>query len=369
MLEFLRRLQPNQRTLVPTALAALFAGCATLLIWLPAHDPAPEMDRFGQSVADSMAQATRGLLLNKDRIELAVLATELTAQPEIRGVAFYDPAQEVLAMSGSLDDTRPYNAHAALEDTITGYVAVALNRTAFAGASPLPRIAGTLLVVLLSPLVALGLVQITTRGSRSLPIVSVPDAPARVQQSYCLVINPYNLIALSREAGQQVIQDAVTMANEVCALYAGLSLVAAERGVLVVLDRETVTPTQALSGAFLLQQLLHSYETEGEFRCYLTVVDCPGSPAELGGLTLAQLDDSFDFEHAMTMAALAKPLSLLMDARIFALLDETLQACASELRHPMVEDAEAAPYEIGDLPPRYAAIIAEQQGVILGFQG
>lgn len=325
------------------------------------------MDRFGSSMARSTADTTRGLLLKQDRLELAVIAHALTEQPEISGVAFYDPSENILAMSGAIERGESFTAHAQLEDTITGYVSLTLQAEAFASGDGAIRWLSTLVLLLLSPVLGLVLVQLTTRGSRSLPIVTVPDTPRRNQQSFCLVVNPYNLIGLSRPASQQVLADAMAMASEVCALHAGLAQTVGERGVLVLFDSESVTASQAVTGAFLFQQLLNSYETEGEFRCYLTTVHCPGPPAELEAFSLDMLGDQFDFEQMMTLASLAKPLSLLLDASVHAKLDGDSKTWTRPYNHPLLDEQTEATFEIAELPQPQAASIGDQQALILGF--
>ena len=332
------------------------------MLWIPANEQQRQQDRFGQGLAESLAHTSGGMLLHKQRIELAVIATDVLSLDEVAGIAFYDQADAILAMAGEIRE--PYNAHALLNDTLVGHVAVTINAAAFVAPIPWWRIGLSILIVILSPLIAVAISQATTRGNRSLPIVSVPE-PNEEQQSYVLAINPHNLLAIGDR--QAVLDDALQMCAEVNALYPGFAFSAASRGCLLLFDRDEVSAAQAVSASCLLQQLLHSYDTPGEFRCYLTQTTVARAPAEATQLSLDDLSEDFDLDEAMTKASLAKPLVLLLSEAIFSELPESEQTWAQRFEHPLVSDEDTLTYHIPELPTAEAERITGQQTVILGF--
>ena len=327
------------------------------------------MAQYGESLATTIAHATHGQLLHQNRIELAVIATDIASYPEVSGVVFYDATEEVLAMAGSQTSQHEFSAHATMDDSITGYVAVALNPRAFVPSNPWGPWVGTLAVALLVPLLVVLIIQFSQRGNRSLPIVSVPEPDANeAQVSFGITVNLHNALALGKRGSQEALEDALQMAQEVCALYAGFATIANSRGILLLFCRNATNANQAISAGFLLQELLAEYETAGEFRCYLHTCHCPQSPADLTQLDIALLGSDFDFEHTLTMAALARPMSLLVSERIHQELAPTESDWLSTYNHPLLEDGERI-YAISRLPEEQAELVEGRKTVILGFSG
>ena len=145
------RLKPSKQSLPIAVLATSVTAAALLPIWYPTHNTNAEMSRFGESLARSVAHMSAGHLVHKDRIELAVLANERVTQPEIAGVAFYDTSNDILAMSGTSELISQYMAPATLDDTITGYVSIVLNKSSFPADLQLGRRLLTLLAIITAP--------------------------------------------------------------------------------------------------------------------------------------------------------------------------------------------------------------------------
>ena len=133
----------------------------------------------------------------------------------VDGVTFFDNANNVIAMSGSQNGTRRFTATANIDDTITGYVSLHLNTQAFQPPKPWIRWLASLATVLAAPWLTVLLMQLSARGNRSLPIVSVQQEDSGATPSYCLMINLINQLALSKSEREQAVADAVNMGREV----------------------------------------------------------------------------------------------------------------------------------------------------------
>ena len=334
-----KRLKPNRSTLPAAALASLLCGIALIAIWSPPQSAVDNIKRFGDSMASTLAQSNAGRMLRQEKIELSVIANQIAADPGIVGVAFYSAGNEILALSGSLDQQPHFTAQATLNETVTGYVTVVVDEAPFLPpARPLAWLL-SIAVMLAVPFLSLGALQLTANGNRSLPIVSVPEtAPAQPQTSYCLLVNLYNQLALGGSARHQSIDDAITMATETCAVYQGLPVRLGERGVALLFDRDEVSAWQSVGAAFLLMRLLLRYETQGEFRYFLTQAECPDSPAEMAAMSAEDLGRSLDVDQAMTIAALARPATLLIADGVTRTLGESEAPHCSTFAHPLLAD-------------------------------
>ena len=327
------------------------------------------MQRFGTGLSAALAATVAGHLIHKDRIELAVIANDMVAVDEVSGVAFYDTQHDILALAGETDLAKHYTASASLDDTITGFVVVALNDQAFDADNHLWQWLASAAVLLLVPLLATLAVQVSNRGSRSLPIVSVPDpTPAVPQESFCLTVNIHNQFGMQGATKKQAQADALTMALEVCAIYSGAAATIDQRGIALLFDRETVTSTQTLFAAFLLLKLLDEFETEGEYRCYLSTIHSPSAPGEMSSLQLDTYDGDLIDRHLL-LAALCKPGMVLLSDQVHAALDASGKTWAEPFAHPLLDDEPLTEtqYCVRTLPPAQADLIASQAEVILGF--
>ncbi|MEM7001206.1 MAG: hypothetical protein AAF529_10490 [Pseudomonadota bacterium] len=365
----LRLLKADRTLILSAALSSTLCAMGLLLAWSTAPSADRAAARYGETLATTLARTSSAALLHQDRIALAVIANEIVQYPEVDGVAFHDPTHNILAMSGDNRDTGRFTTAANLDDSLTGYVSVVLDAQAFVQPIPIWRWLATAAVLLLAPLITTLALRLGQRGNRSVPIVSVPDQPAEAQQSFTLVINLHNQLALGRSERQAALQDAVQMLDEVCALHAGLTQPLGDRGLITLFDRNSVSGEQAINAAFLLQALLNAYETQGEFRCYLKLVNCPGAPAELSKLPeLSELPD-LEPEQAFTLAALTRPQTLLLASSAWQELPDTAKAWTRPFEHPLLEDMDVAGkvHLISALPATEQQTIDAQQRMILGF--
>lgn len=370
MLVWLKRLKPNHSTLPAALLATAFCGVSLLLIWTAPTSSQSEMTRYGKALTQTLADSNAGLMLRAEHIQLAVIANMVHRYPEVSGVIFYSPNQNIIAVSGNTQTPLKFTAAATLDDTISGYVSIFLAAETFAKPTPVGRWLLTLATLLFSPFLSLGILQISSRGNRSLPIVSVPDPIAtKPQPSFALTLNLHNQMALPLELRTSAIEDAMTMALEVCAIYDGMAVALQEKGIMVLLDMRSVSAEQAIYAAFLLQRLLTDFETHGEFRCYLNTLQCPGSPAELALLSVDSLEQTADINSLLTLATLAKAPVVLIDELIYTQIEEATKTWATEFQHPLLEDLGAVRpiYAIHNLPAEQADTVSSQAKLILGF--
>lgn len=360
------RLKPHKQSFPTAALATALMTVVLILLWYPTHSAEQEMTRFGDTLARTVAHMSAGHLVHKDRIELAVLANELVAQPEVAGVAFYNTTNDILAMSGTSELIHQYTAAATLDDTITGYVSIVLNAASFQPGVHAGRWLLTILAVCLIPLITVALLQITPRGNRSLPIVAVPEKPVvEPQVSFALYVNLHNQLALSGHGSTQALQDALTMAREVGAVHSAVSGLLDNRGVILLFDRKSVDADQALCASALLQSLLEEFETDGEFRCYLDTASCQGAPTELNDDELTELIDEMNWEDPLVIAAMAKPGAILFSETVARALGS--RDWVAEFQHPMLDDRGGASYVVEALPDAMAELVTRQSRLILGF--
>ena len=364
-----KRFRSTRATLPSAATASFLCAIAIAVIWYGIDRDQFEAERFGSSMAHMVAKTTAGDLLDGQRINLAVIANHISEGAEVDGVTFFDSANNVIAMSGSQDGASRYTATAAIDDTITGYVTIHLNLQAFRPATPWLRWLASLAAVLATPWLTILLMQLSARGNRSLPIVSVKRESTGATPSYCLMVNLINQLALSKEERDQAVADAINMGQEVCAVYPGFAMPLNSHGACLVFSQTTVSGLQALYATFLLQDLLLEYETLGQFRCYLRTATCPGDPGEMSFLEHSQMQGLADIEANITLAALARKNTALISHEVYANLNDIEKSWAESFDHPILPDVapQQTLYSISKLPERDELLVKEQAQVILGF--
>ena len=364
-----KRFRSTKATLPAATTASAVCAIALAAIWFTGESEQPEVERFGSTMANTLAKTTAGDLLDNQRINLAVIANHVSSIDEVDGVTFFDNANNVIAMSGTQNGTRRFTATANIDDTITGYVSLHLNTQAFQPPKPWIRWLASLATVLAAPWLTVLLMQLSARGNRSLPIVSVQQEDSGATPSYCLMINLINQLALSKSEREQAVADAVNMGREVCAVYPGFAMPLNSQGACLVLNQTSVSGLQALYATFLLQELLLEYETLGQFRCYLRTAVCPGDPSEMHALDPGQIDGLANIDADLTLAALARKNTALVSNEVYANLNDIEKNWAQHFDHPILPDVAQGQtlYSVTALPERDARLVTEQAEVILGF--
>ena len=357
-----KRFRSTKATLPSAATASALCTIALAAIWFGAGSVETEIERFGATLANTLAKTTAGDLLDNQRINLAVIASHVTSGAEIDGVTFFDSANNVIAMSGNQDGVNRFTATATIDDTTTGYVSLQLNTQAFQPHTPWVRWISSIICVLLAPWLTVLLMQLSARGNRSLPIVSVQQEHAGATPSYCLLINLINQLALSKAERDQAVADAVNMGREVCAVYPGLAMPLTSQGACLVFSQTSVSGLQALYATFLLQDLLLEYETLGQFRCYLRTAICPGDPDEMNAIDAAQMDGLSNVEADLTLAALARRNTALISNEVHANLTDIEKSWAKPFDHPILPDVAPGQilHSVAELPERDAQLVTAQ---------
>ena len=366
---FRTKFRASRVTLPAAVVATAICAASLFAIWFERPNGQQEIERYGHALATTLADTTAAALFEERRITLTVIANRLTELDEIAGVAFFDQADELMAMSGVQQAQTSFQAQATIDDTPSGYVQVTLNRAAFAPPIPWALWLLSLLAILLTPPLTVMAIQFTARGNRSLPIVSVPSEPTQDQPAYLLTIKLHNQRSLSRREQTQAIEDALAMGQEVCALYPGLAVSLQERGLTLVISKAEASGLKAVYASLLVQRLLREYETQGEFRCMLSTVISPSDPAEATFIRTEALEEMTNVELNLTIASLAKANTALMDAEIFTDLSEEQRQWAEPFHHPILEDLapDGVFFCIEALPEQEQALITEQAQVVLGF--
>ena len=366
---FRTKFRASRVTLPAATVATVICAACVLIIWFQTPDGQEEMDRYGSALAITLADTTADAMLNGEQITLTVIANRLTALEEISGIAFFNAADEMMAMSGIQPSDTSFSAQATIDDTFSGTVRVTLHQDAFAPPLPWMLWVLSLLTVLLTPPVTVMVIQFSSRGNRSLPIVSVPTEHVYEQPAYLLTVKLHNQRSLTPAEQTQAIEDALTMAQEVCALYPGLATAIKERGLALLISKSEADGLKAIYASLLLQRLLREYETLGEFRCHLSQVTSPNDPAEAANMAMDTLDELANMEQNLTLASLAKSETALMTADVFNDLTDEQRLWTTQFTHPILEDI--APqemfYSIDVMPEREKLLITGQAQVVLGF--
>ncbi|HCD26700.1 MAG TPA: hypothetical protein DER02_04215 [Gammaproteobacteria bacterium] len=365
-----KRFRPNKAVFRAALLATLVFAAGLIAIWFNSSSQQREMDRYGTSLASMLAKTTAGDLLAQERINLAIIGQSLISEPEILGVRFANNRGEILVENGQLGAASRYIANAALDDNAVGRITLYLDAQAFRPAFPWLRWIASFGLALASPFLAVSLLQISARGNRSLPIVSVPEEQATEQSAFLIILTLHNQLALSVQEREQALEDAKTIAQEVCALYPGMTLSLSERGTGLLLSKRDNQLEQAVYAAFLLQVLLDEYETLGRFRTLLTECVAPGDPTELVDIDPDELNLSLDLDDALTLASLARQQTVLVSAGLFdEPTDSDSYAKSNAFDHPLTQDIspDHALRLLTALLATQAQQIQAQAELILGF--
>jgi len=247
-------------------------GFAVLIgAWYAANEQhrASTMERYGNALAEELAQLALEPLLAQDRIRLGRLAERRAQRPEVRRIAVYtvDDRLFVVAGEAATGNTLTYIRPIAVEDTVAGDVHVSLNRASFG-------LSAAQLLTLAWPFVLAGLVL--TAGV--FHYLARPRRPAMVQatgdgddseQAYLLVASLY---PDSNVAGRKdLLRRGTAVAQRVANLYAATVVELPDSGTVLEFQA-TSSPDrgfEVVCAALLVRRLL---ERIGD----------PGSPEDGG---------------------------------------------------------------------------------------
>ncbi|HEX7036073.1 MAG TPA: hypothetical protein VF210_09875, partial [Pseudomonadales bacterium] len=277
--------KPDRAVLTVAAVATAATLLAVLLVLALTDPQAARMERFGTAAARTFAELAVEPLMRQDRLHLGVIGNRFAETPEIRAVATYASNDELLTATGEVAE--PYYTHpVVLDQTVIGYVRVALDPAAFAepfGA----RAAGLLIALLLVPLLVAS-AWTFARAARSGELARLfaraapaeaPDEPGDTAGAasaaappavahYLLAVNLYNQLALQPAEREFERRLALELAEAVARECHGQVQCLPGVGVLVDFHHreDAERPFQVICAALLLARLLRDEAPFGSYR-------------------------------------------------------------------------------------------------------
>jgi uncharacterized membrane protein affecting hemolysin expression len=363
--------KPDRLVLAVAAVAVVLTTLMVLLVLHLTSREAQRMDRFGNAAVQALAELAVEPLMQRDRMHLGVIGNRLAELDEIEGVASYGADNRILATTGSLEGRR-YTQPVTLDDSIVGYVHLALRPAAFA-ASTGNRTAALLIVMLLMPFAVAGgwALAGAARAGRldtALPWRQPPAAPAPLEEApvpeaaadvrhYLLAINLYNQLTLQIDQRDFELSLCLELAEVVAEIYQGQVVNLPGVGVLVDFDHtdDGDRPFQVLCAAFLLLRLLHDEAPFGQYRLGLNLTELPADEA------LAADHDAV--ADAALLSALARDASIAVSATVVAVLDNTARLRTRPLVNPLLDELATSSADcrlVTDLEAPYHSLVVQQ---------
>ena len=179
-----------------------------------------------------------------------MIANRLTTLEEVAGIAFYGADDELMALSRvqRSDADYPCPSHHRQHAQRLG------NREPckreIRTRHPLGRLLLSVLTLLLTPPITVMVIQFSTRGNRSLPIVSVPSEPAQEQPAYLLTVKLHNQRSLNQQEQRQAIDDALTMGRRSAHCTLGLLSPCRSEGLALLISKAEASSLNALYALF-----------------------------------------------------------------------------------------------------------------------
>lgn len=358
--------------LTVAAVSVVLTTLTVLLVLHLTNQEVQRMDRFGNAAVEALAELAVEPLMQRDRMHLGVIGNRLAELDEIEGVASYGADNRILATTGSLEGRR-YTQPVTLDDSIVGYVHLALHPEAFATSTG-TRTAALLIVMLLMPLAVAGgwgLAGAIRAGRldparpwrRPDPVPatppeeeSAPETAADVRH-YLLAINLYNQLTLQVDQRDFELSLCLELAEAVAAIYQGQVVNLPGVGVLVDFDHidDGDRPFQVLCAAFVLLRLLHDEAPFGQYRLGLNLTELPADEA------LAA--DHEAVADAGLLSALARDASIAVSATVVAVLDNTARLRTRPLVNPLLEELATSSADcrlVTDLEAPYHTLVVQQ---------
>ena len=234
------------------------ATLALVFAWQASErsNAADRLERFGRTIAQTLAAQAAEPVLTRDRIGLGVAANRILGLPEVAGIGVYTIDDAPIAIVGNAadgPDLVAFTAAVTVDDTIAAYVRVALFRAAFRttiGAVPLRAwawwLGGFLATAALGLACSPGAARLTRGSGDRATGVGPADAsdaaepgltsPAQPGHVYVLVVNLFNQISLPPEQKTVALDGALTRAAQIANLYAGRTELLSGTGLLMAFD-------------------------------------------------------------------------------------------------------------------------------------
>ena len=311
--------------------AALLSSAALFLIW--EGRAGEEQDRAtGELLAELAARASIDGLIDRNRIELGVVANRLTGVPRVAGVAVFTVENDLLAVSGTLEDGTPFVHPIVLDDMLLGFARISLVPPAMA--PDWMRFAFSV-VALLTAVLLVSWWSYRMRGAAPAPAVDPATEPVSAMESvtqYLLVGNLHNQLSLTGSERDRATARALAVARQVAAIYRCRSTHLPGTGLLMTFSAPAGEDTafEAVCAAFLVAQCLAGAASPGDYRFGLHALDVKGgkSPA----------DYSAALEDGALLAAMGRSGAVVASEAFFGNLAEPEKLEAEAFSNPMLEE-------------------------------
>ncbi|MEQ8858399.1 MAG: hypothetical protein RIC56_07115 [Pseudomonadales bacterium] len=356
--------------LAMAAFSVLVTGLVLLAIISLTGREQQRLDNFGTATARALAELAVEPLMRQDRMHLGVIGNRLAELPEITGVASYSTDNQLLTTTGDLHGPQ-YTQPVTIDDSIVGYVRLALEPEAFAAAERI-RTGAILIALLLLPLLisaawhAIELLRARAPPSwwRPAPEPAVaasptpePTLPAEDIRHYLLAVNLYNQLTLPRHEREFELSLCLEFAEAVAGIYHGQVVALPGVGALVDFDHgdDEDRPFQVLCAAFVLARLLHDEAPLGTYRLGLNLTECPA-------------DETLPLDHeaiadAALLSALGKDTALALSATFAEAVGHVERIDIRALDNPLLDElttsAPACRLAVGLQPP-FAGLVQKQ---------
>ena len=356
-------MQPSFRFfLLIAATTALLSATAMFLIW--EGRAGVEHDRAtGELLADLAARASTDGLIDKNRIELGVVANRLTRVPRVAGVAIFTVEDELLALSGTLEEGTPFIEPVVLDDSLLGFARISLVPPA-----PVPDVAGLaasgLALLAIALLVAWWSARLRGEAPGPSPDTSTRlDAATEASTALLLVGNLLNQLSLTGSQRRRTAEQALAVARQVGEIFGCRCTHLPGTGLLmtVVAREDDDSAFEAVCAAFLVARLLAGDAATDNYRFGLHVVELqPGeSPS----------DHPAALEDAALLAAMGKSGTIVASEPFFAHIAEPGRLEAETFSHLMLEQLQGTDEQgrlITGLVGEHRALLAQQVSQLAG---
>ena len=141
----------------------MITGVGVLVIQTFLSSEDHHIDHYGDTMTASLASQAIEPFLAEDGIHLGVLANRLVELPEINGVSFHTMEERTLALSGDVTRAGRSPRPVAHDDAVLGFVRLYVDERAFNGGEATGLLPLGVIWMLLVPLAALTLGQLTPR--------------------------------------------------------------------------------------------------------------------------------------------------------------------------------------------------------------
>jgi uncharacterized membrane protein affecting hemolysin expression len=374
--------KPERGTLAPLAATSLIVALGLTLVWQLTDQRDARVDRFGASMAGSVAELCVEPLLKQDRMHLGVLSNRIAAVAEVSGVGIFTLDDQVLALSGKLGAPR-YAHPISFDDGVVGYVRISVDANAFAdGLGHTGRALGILLVMVISPLLVAGGTTLRRRlreeasanretqrrqqqdeARRSELEADMVDESAIDIHHYLLAINLHNQLQLSSAEREFELSLCLESAEDMAALYQGQVALLPGVGVLIDFDH-TDDPDRAFQivcAAMVLARVLREETSRGGYRLGLHLITRPGDES-------LSLDDPAVADAAL-LSALAREMTLAVSGSCYSALTRLERLEITTSAHPLLDQLTTCSPDchlITDLAPGYQALVLQQTEKLTG---